>query len=210
MAVSTWLSVGASAQEFVNLGFDSPNLTGSLRPAEPGNPRTAFVGSTSQILQGWTLLGNGTSIGEIAYQPGDGNVLAPATLARRDNDGGENFRLVLFSGLPNPTEFRIRQTGMVPENAAGLALSAGGTVDMFVNDQLVYRTDINNTAFPIVNISQYSGQVVSLEFRVFRQQFSSGIFSFDIGGFTQIPEPSTWALFGVGAIVMGGVLQRRR
>jgi len=40
------ITLVCAAQDFVNLNFDFPDLSGSLRPYEPSNPRTPFIGET--------------------------------------------------------------------------------------------------------------------------------------------------------------------
>ncbi len=38
---------------------------------------------------------------------------------------------------------------------------------------------------------------------------SGALFSFDVIGFSQVPEPYTWALFGVGAVFLAAASSRR-
>ena len=77
---------------------------------------------------------------------------------------------------------------------------------MRINGQMVTDPMLGFLADPVIDVSGYAVQVATIEF-VFRQGFSGG---FDIFGFTQIPEPSTWALFGVGAVASGWAIRKRR
>ncbi|HAB14948.1 MAG TPA: hypothetical protein DCE44_00710 [Verrucomicrobiales bacterium] len=49
------------------------------------------------------------------------------------------------------------------------------------------------------DISSYAGKEVTLEFAFYRGQ---GV-AFDNLGFVNVPEPSTWALLGVGLAALG-------
>ena len=53
----------------MNLNFDSPDLSGSLRPVDPLGQGQGFYGSTSRLLRGWTLTVNGVSPSEMTYSP---------------------------------------------------------------------------------------------------------------------------------------------
>ena len=55
------------------------------------------------------------------------------------------------------------------------------------------------------NVSGFAGQQVSLEF-----VFPKGGSIFDIAGFTIAPEPSTYALFGLGAALLWWQHRRRK
>lgn len=187
-----------SAQEFINLTFNEPDLSGPLIPVQPDDTRTPFLGNTSQIVRGWNLSGNGLPLSQIAYTTGSS--LDPVTLIRRTDLGypsGVNYELAFYSFPPNRTDLRLMQTGRIPDSAAGLALFSGGRMDVIVNGEVIFRTDTNGTGYPIVDVSRFAGQTVALEFHVV-QGPAGASFLFDIGGFTQIPEPSTWALFAVG------------
>ena len=190
----------SSAQDFVNLTFDSPDLSGSLRPYEPSNPVTPFIGETSRLLRGWILLENGISTGEIAYQPAAGYRLEPVTLYSPFAGADTNYRLVIISSYPHQVDLRFQQTGRIPVDTISLGYFANGPMEMLINGKLLHTVDTTLGTMPIVDVSAYAGQVVNLEFHVFQKPFLGAQFEFDINGFTQVPEPSTWALFGVGAV----------
>ena len=214
MRLSLFVSIALTAlqgvaQEFTNISFDSPDLTGSLRPVDPSSPRTPFLGQTSQLLRGWTLLGNGLPLGEIGYRPGAGDTIDPVTMSVRSGDGSINYYLNLHSLPLRQVDLSFQQTGRIPLDTVGLTFFANGAMEMIVNGRLLHTVDTSVTTYPTVDLSQYAGQVVSLEFHVFQRPFLGAAFDFDILGFTQIPEPSTWALFGVGAVALGWAVRQR-
>ncbi|HAB17709.1 MAG TPA: hypothetical protein DCE44_14800 [Verrucomicrobiales bacterium] len=51
----------------------------------------------------------------------------------------------------------------------------------------------------------YERQEVELEFVLGPR---TGL-SFDIGGITSVPEPTTWTLFGIGGLALGATFRRR-
>jgi hypothetical protein len=203
------ITLVCAAQDFVNLNFDFPDLSGSLRPYEPSNPRTPFIGETSRLLRGWTLQGNGISISEIAYQPAAGYRLEPITFFSPWGGAATNYRLLILSSYPNQVDLRFQQTGRIPVDAVGLGYFANGPIEMLINGKLLHTVDTTLSTMPIVDVSAYAGQVVNLEFHVFQKPFLGAQFQFDINGFTQVPEPSTWALFGVGAVTLAWSYHRR-
>lgn len=208
--VTVLLPIRVAAQGFTNLTFDEPDLSGPLTLVQPDDPRTPFLGNTSQIIHGWTLLGNGLPLSQIAYTTGSS--LDPVTLIRRadlSSPSGFNYELGLYSFPPDRIDLRLMQTGRIPDNAAGLALFSGGRMDVIVNGETIFRTDTSGTGYPVADISRFAGQTVALEFHVV-QGPAGASFLFDIGGFTQIPEPSTWALSGVGILVLAWVFRPSR
>jgi PEP-CTERM motif len=200
-----------AAQDFVNLDFNSPDLSGSLVALDPGSPRTPYLGSASELLRGWTVYGDGVPLQRISYQPGIGNSFEPVTLAftRRASPAAVNYELVVDSRPPRMIDLTFHQRGQVPVNASSLSFVSGGLMEMRINGDLIYSSNPNVTAFPSVDVSRFSGQVVDLDFHVFQISGSGALFSFDVVGFSQVPEPSTWALFGVGAVFLAAASLRR-
>lgn len=193
------------AQDFVNLTFNNPDLNGSLRPFNPDDPRPLYIGDASRLFRGWTILGNGAPLGQALYQPGGGALLGPVALNRNQ----DNFNAFVYLPSAGITDLAFRQTGRVPANMVGLNASASGYMELLVNGELVGTTDPSNV-LTTFNIARFAGQTVTLDFHLRQNppEFSSVFF--DIAGFTQVPEPSTWALFGVGAAGLAWVEYRRR
>jgi hypothetical protein len=198
------------AQEFENLTFNNPDLTGSLRPVDATNPRTPFIGQTAQLLPGWTVTGNGIGMSEMLFLPGDGDFDRPILLQGVGHLGRQGYQLFLSTGLPILTEISLKQTGRVPADALGLTFSRTGNLDFYVNNEIVYRADVSGELVSNVDLSRYSGQVVDLEFRFSSFPSASGRMLFDIDGFTRVPEPSTYALCGLGALFLVAVVKCQR
>jgi hypothetical protein len=189
------------AGEFVNLTFDEPDLSGSLTPIFPGGP---LQGDTSRILRGWSVRADNQLQAAMTYSPynigGAGNVaslVANSPELAQTAFGANTLFLRSDQTLPGGGPvIRVQQTGTVPADAAGLWIFAtGGSPRMFINGEPVNDPRIGALADPVVDVSRYAGQSIDLEFLIPK----GGSTRLDIFGFTPVPEPSTWALFGVGA-----------
>ena len=196
-----FLPLAAAAGDFVNLTFDQPDLTGSLTPIYPGGP---LSGNVAQILKGWTVRLDGIPQSRMYYSPYPLTSVAPVGLIENSPAnaatplGKHTLYLESFpTSIPAP-EIRLSQTGTVPANAAGLWVASAGYVQMFINHQKIEDPRIGTFGNVVVDISGYAGQEVNLEFLVRREDS----IRFDIFGFTSVPEPSTYALFGVGAALL--------
>ena len=118
--------------------------------------------------------------------------------------GGSNYLYVSSGGHPEGPRFRISQTGTIPVGTAGLHIFANDRIDMRINGEKVSDPRLGFLADPVIDVSRYAGREVTID-------FGFGVSSrFDIFGFTSVPEPSTWALFGCGAVIMGWMKGRRR
>ncbi len=191
------------AGDFVNLNFDDPDLSGSLRPVDPFSQGEGFFGSTSRLLRGWTLTLNGVSPSEITYSPWPrGTSIRGANLQTYPPfqlPNAENVnRLSIYGGSPDDPilETRIWQTATIPADVNGISFYGGRLGQVLVNGEYVGLTYNPDGGIQVVDISRFAGQNVRLEFA-----FQGGDGVFDVLGFTQVPEPSTWALFGAGLSV---------
>jgi hypothetical protein len=195
------------AAEFINLTFDNPDLTGSLRPVYLDRPNGPFWGTTRDLLRGWTLTMNGIVQTEMNYSPWPTGADQGGVDLRNyhpdlwSGSGGMNWVLVDSGGTFSGRQFSLTQSGTIPTTVAELTMN-----NSVFGHVLVNGVQIGTTYDSVLNISGFAGQEVTLEFRFLPG--ASG--RFDIYGFTQIPEPSTWALFGVGAAAMAWMARKKR
>ena len=189
------------AGEFLNLTFDAPDLSGTLSPTFPQGP---FQGSTPQILPGWNVSYGDKSLSSIYYAPLGRQVAGPVTLFENTAADSQSplgrFSLVIdrVGSTDVRKETRISQRGTIPADAAGLWIFAAGTFQMSVNGERIDDPRLGRYADPVIDVSRWAGQTVDLEFRLEPSQ--SG--RLDVLGFTNVPEPSTWALLGLGAAAL--------
>ena len=185
----------AFAGDFINLGFEEPNLSHVV----------AGRGPTSEVLQGWTLNNeNGIQYPPFTYVSLGTQYpmsLSPASVI--PNSGVDFGKYNLFLAAPSQSYlpiYHLSQTGTIPSQATDLQFllvnSGGAPFDMLINGKAVPYT--GSASIEVANVSSYAGQTVNLEFTF---QPYGGI-QFDIAGFTTTPEPSTYALFGVGAVML--------
>jgi len=185
----------ATAGQFTNLGFEDPNLSHVVGGRGP----------TSEVLQGWTLKNeNGISYPQQTIVTP--NLAYPASLTSAPSipgtgvDFGKN---ALFLGPIFPSllpVYTLSQSGTIPINAAQLLFynSSSPAIILQINGQSIPYANNIFTGIVNVDISTFAGQQVDLSFT-----FPKGApLLFDIAGFTTVPEPSTYALFGFGAAML--------
>jgi hypothetical protein len=200
------------AGDFQNLTFDEPDLGGPLTLVYPEFPNGPFLGNTAHILRGWTVLADNQPQPTMTYSPfgsptGEGLARLVGNSPELAQTPFGTNTLFLRSDHTSPgggPVIRVQQTGTVPADAAGLWIfAAGGSPRMFINGERVNDPRIGALADPVVDVSRYAGQTIDLEFLV----PLGGSTRLDVFGWVAVPEPSTWALLGVG---LGALLWRGR
>ena len=203
------ISLPAFADPFVNLTFDEPDLSGPLTPIYPGGP---LRGEPAELLRGWTVTAERELISSVTYSPYNlGSGGGPFSLmehspANQETSFGLNY-VIIYSTFARG-ELRLAQTGTIPPDAAQLWISSTGYIQAFANGVKIGDFDPRSGAPQVLDVSPFAGQEISLEFLV----RSGDSTRFDIFGFTSVPEPSTWALVGVGGAGLGwlGLRGRKR
>jgi hypothetical protein len=204
--------VAALAQggEFVNLGFDEPDLT----HVQYELVRDTMVAPVTEALRGWSVtpyvepLPYGGTISVNGGGPPFG--LVPVV----DQPGKElygNYYLSMDSywtiGGQSPARHTviISQTGLVPAGAGLLVFQQDGgwgtgPIGLEVNGQS--KTQFPYWGWPFtfsaIDVSGSAGRDVSLSV-VFPE---GGAYTFDIRGFEAVPEPSTFVLVVVGGAAL--------
>jgi hypothetical protein len=220
--IASWAAVIAvptalSAGEFINLGFDDPDLSHvvlfSPVTVTPRDPKP--YAPVNEAFRGWTVSDQvdrfpyyglvGVGDGEIPF--GLGGV--PGFYRVRVSE----YTIWTVNGGQGRPAFSLSQTGRVPEGAAFLNYlqnpgkfgtvggSRGEDLQVYLNGVRQASIDLEGegagSMWRAVDVSAYSGQEVELKF-----YFPDAVaYRFDIIGFVPVPEPSTWAL-----LVMGGAL----
>ncbi|HXB59685.1 MAG TPA: PEP-CTERM sorting domain-containing protein [Candidatus Acidoferrales bacterium] len=208
LAFAALFNLSARGQGFLNLDFESAqNL--------PGNPPAdGVLVATSNALPGWTAYDGPNALADVYYLS---NTLA-GTAASVGLDGGSlalsgNFSVELYGGS-------ISQTGLVPGNAesllfeaqgpgAGGSLGASGLEAALGGQSLSFSILSESPNYWVygANIpADMDGQMETLAFS------SGGDVVLDNIEFSSmsVPEPSTCALIGLGALLLGVRHLRRR
>ena len=196
------------AGEFINLNFDSGNPV-NLIPNPPGSGN--YVGETSDLLPGWTVMYGVTNISRVNYSTAAGGIVGvtierlPQALTNTPHGRFEiqvNSRLILPGPIESGFPITISQTGHVPSDVVGLRYISG-----LSGPEVRIDGSLAATLSPgLVDLRQYAGTDITLSFGYRGGQGDS----FDVIGFTNVPEPSTWALAGIGFAALVCLHQRKR
>lgn len=195
------------AGEFINLGFNEPDLTGRLTQLGVGGP---YLGLTAQILPGWKVTTDGNAVTKGTYsKSNNGSGVTEFTLREGEPGSQWGYSLVLAAndfndGKPG-SEIWLSQTGTVPKDAVGLWVFGDPPIEAFMDGVKIGFID-PNLGRTVWNVGAFQGKTVNLQIH----SGSGHINRFDIIGFTTVPEPSKYTMLGVGLGLLGGLAWMRR
>ena len=205
---------------FVNLDFEHPDLS-HLRPGIFFGPDVQ-VGPTKEMLPGWNLSAEGLGTITQTYFGGGlpTSMIGTPKFPTTGVDFG-NYSLSLDSPSLAPGSLRpiyhLSQLGTIPAGATELVYMrygpgpSGAGPDFKPGWIVPFQIFFNGRSMPYyeagigsVDVSAFAGQKVTLEF-----VFPEGGSWFDLAGFVVAPEPSTYALFCLGAVALWWQCRRR-
>ncbi|HAB19158.1 MAG TPA: PEP-CTERM sorting domain-containing protein [Verrucomicrobiota bacterium] len=194
-------AIHCSADPFVNLTFDDPDLSGPLTPVFPGGP---LEGNTDQLLRGWTVAIDGQVQSRMVYSPPGTGSGGPVNLLQGISPFGP-YEIYMFSRFPQQPEIRVSQTATMPTVATFLWIHGTGYIQAYADETKIGEVNTVFSTYAFLDVSSYAGREVTLGFIL----PPGGRAEFDIVGFTSVPEPSTWALLGLGLGALVWQFRRR-
>jgi hypothetical protein len=191
------------SQSFVNLNFESANVSGYSPgpiPTQDAFPDwAAYYGSPSDPTHSGSLseVGyDGISTGGAVISLDDSNAPAPYGPIQ-----GNYSALLEGSTVAADTTASLGQTGTIPSTAQSLIFWAWGNVDVSFNGQALSLVDISNTvnyAVYAASISSFAGETGQLLFTAPVQ--TETVFDNIQFSTSPVPEPSTLALCALGGL----------
>jgi hypothetical protein len=201
----------AAAGEFINLGFDEPDLSRMYQ-----HPQGGLALPPEDVLRGWSFSFDWTTpppppeIAFFGYGGGApfGLVGSPPGLGTLSLFVNQWYGAAWFNVL-RPT-MHLYQVGRIPSEAVRLWVDVNQQwptrpIHTFVDSQELPDIDFRG----LYDVSAYAGQEVKLEF-VFPGDREISNYWFDIHGFVPVPEPCTWALLLLGAAPLFRRVGKRR
>jgi hypothetical protein len=203
---SSFVYVGAS-QGFVNLNFESARII----PLTTGANFPPYSVAVTNAVPGWSVFFGTNQVNQITYNdPALGSTFATLWATNGAQISG-NFSLLLQGGLTD-TSATISQTGLVPLSAASMLFeaqptfgaSAGSLIALLGGQPLnffVISANANYTLYG-ADVTAYAGQVAQLSFSALhgnRNNWNIDNIQFST---SPIPEPGTFALAGIGGLVL--------
>jgi hypothetical protein len=215
LIIGLWLTsvTAPRSAAFTNLNFESAEL--------PFVPRGEF-GTWQPIRQaipGWQLFLGQTPYDYVLHNNAS---LGDASVSVYGPDWGatileERYSVVLRPGVNGltgePLDVSLVQHGRVPMEAASLLFlgvtsrivpTTQSRFGVYANDQLLEVQAVNvgtNFTTYAANIAGFAGQLIDLRFTAYNIPRVPNALVLDAILF--VPEPSSWALLGLGAVALG-------
>lgn len=209
--VAVCWAANVAGGEFINLGFDDPDLS----HVRPWKPPTAHLGAlvgqwapVDEVFRGWTVDSGAMLEGYPYYGlvSVDGLYGKPFALSPVGPPRGGYVVNASYTSYFDYYRFpfSLSQVGTVPADAALLVMLGGVEVSMNGTDLALITPAF--WSYTYADVSSFAGKEVELTLR-----FPGGSdIRFDIIGFQPIPEPATWGLMLLGGWLTLGWLRRRR
>jgi len=178
--------------------------------AGSGTFATAVVANSSVVIA--PLASPGFGPGNLTFSSGlefDSGSAISFKIEDANGTAGSGYSLITatgglsFSAAANTITFDVVSTTLTGGSGPAVNFNAGSPYSWMFATSNAPITGFNSLDFNVVTTG-------------FQNSFGSGVFSVSETGdnlylnFTPVPEPSTWALMGIGAAALGGAALRRR
>jgi hypothetical protein len=202
------------AQGFVNLNFESAKIIPIA-----GSPEYPYGIETSNAVPGWTVYYGSNQVNQIFYNdPALGSTRVNLFATNGVQISG-NFSLFLQGGLTESAA-TVQQSGLVPVSALSILFEAqpvfkatpGSLIALLGGQPLNYFVVSANANFTLyaADVSGYAGQTTQLAFSALHGPNNSWNLDNIQFSTSPIPEPSAFALVGVGGLLLALRLVHRQ